>query len=251
MASSSSERAFPVLSPAGHGAYAPFPVPQGAGVERVSAADPVRRLFLLAPGMPVPSFPSAWVFEEGAQADLVFIVLPGVSAEIPVLADLAGEGAQVRLWGIYLSGGDDRVRIDVTLHHRCAGCLSRQCFNGILSGAAEDAFSGTIIVAPDAQRTEAYQENHNLLLSGQARVQTQPVLEIYADDVQCSHGATVGSLDEQEQFYLRSRGIPQEEARVLQMLSFLSPVIDRIPDGCGREALAARVEEAVRKLAAS
>ena len=89
-------------------------------------------------------------------------------------------------------------------------------------------FDGIIVVAPDAQQTEAFQENHNIVLTDEAAVQTKPQLEIYADDVKCSHGATVGRLNEDELFYMRSRGVPEAEARALQMLSFLSPVI---PEG--------------------
>ena len=91
---------------------------------------------------------------------------------------------------------------------------------------ARARFDGRIIVNQDAQKTEAYQTNRNLLLSENAVVETLPQLEIYADDVKCSHGATVGYLDENEQFYMRSRGISLEEARRLQMLSFLSPVME-------------------------
>ena len=93
---------------------------------------------------------------------------------------------------------------------------------------------------PGAGQTQAYQEDHNLLLSDEARIETLPQLEIYADDVQCSHGATVGRLNEDEQFYMRSRGIPEAEAKVLQILSFAAPVT------AGDEALAAQVEDAVR-----
>ena len=89
-------------------------------------------------------------------------------------------------------------------------------------------FDGLIHVAPDAQKTEAYQENHSILLSGEAQVQTSPQLEIYADDVVCSHGATIGSLSEDELFYMRSRGIPEAEARQMQIQSFLSPVLSRL-----------------------
>jgi Fe-S cluster assembly protein SufD len=85
-------------------------------------------------------------------------------------------------------------------------------------------FDGRIIVAPDAQQTEAYQENHNIVLSEGARVETTPQLEIYADDVKCSHGATTGRLDEDALFYMRTRGVPEAEAKVLQMISFLAAV---------------------------
>ena len=96
------------------------------------------------------------------------------------------------------------------------------------------------MVAPDAQKTEAFQENHNILFTESAKVETRPQLEIYADDVKCSHGATVGRLNEDELFYMRSRGIPKEEAETLQMLSFLSPVI---PEGREKE-----IENAIRSL---
>ena len=98
----------------------------------------------------------------------------------------------------------------------------------INAGEAKCGFFGKIVIAPDAQRTEAFQENHNILLSDTARVNTKPRLEIYADDVKCSHGATVGKLNEDEQFYMRSRGIPEDEAKVLQMISFVAPVLETI-----------------------
>ena len=106
-------------------------------------------------------------------------------------------------------------------------------------------------MAQDAQKTEAYQENHNLLISDAARMDTRPQLEIYADDVKCSHGATVGRLNEEEQFYMRSRGIPEREAMVLQMLSFISPVISHIPDLQTRENVSAIAEKAIRSIGMS
>ena len=126
------------------------------------------------------------------------------------------------------------------MHHCAPGCKSTQLFNGIAGGQAQVSFHGTIVVAPDAQQTEAYQENHNIVLTPEAKVTTQPQLEIYADDVKCSHGATVGQLNEEELFYMRSRGIPESEAKTLQMLSFLSPVV---PEGREEE-----IEQAVKQL---
>ena len=168
------------------------------------------------------------------------MVLPGESRDIDVAIDIVGEGAEVSLKGLYLCGGDERVNFRILMHHRAGGCVSHQLFNGIAGGSSRVTFDGRIIVAPDAQKTEAYQENHNIVLSDQAHVETTPQLEIYADDVKCSHGATIGQLDEDAQFYMRSRGIPEQEARTLQMLSFLSPVI---PEGREEE-----VEKAVRSL---
>ena len=176
----------------------------------------------------------------GEKLELTFVVLPGESRDIDVAIDLVGEGAEVSLKGLYLCGGDERVNFRILMHHRAPGCVSRQLFNGIAGGSSRVTFDGRIIVAPDAQKTEAYQENHNIVLSDRAHAETMPQLEIYADDVKCSHGATVGRLDEEALFYMRTRGVPEKDAKVLQMLSFLSPVT---PEG-DRE----RVEEAVLKL---
>ena len=176
----------------------------------------------------------------GERLELQFVVLPGESREIEVSIDLEGPGAEAHIKGLYLCGADEKVRFRVLMHHRAPGCRSTQLFNGIAGGKADVRFDGTIVVAPDAQQTEAYQENHNIVLTPEAKVETKPQLEIYADDVKCSHGATVGQLNEDELFYMRSRGIPEAEARTLQMLSFLSPVIP-----AGREE---EIEAAVRRL---
>lgn len=176
---------------------------------------------------------------------MTVIVLPGVSADIPVTVDLEEPGAELILKGIYLSDGSDEVDITITVNHKVGDCRSRQLFKGLASGSAKCSFFGKIIVAPDAQKTEAYQENHNIILSDYASVNTKPQLEIYADDVKCSHGATVGKLSEEEQFYMRSRGIPEDEARILQMISFVAPVLAGIED----ETLVSEVEEGIRKLA--
>ena len=176
----------------------------------------------------------------GEKLELTFVVLPGESRDIDVAIDLVGEGAEVSLKGLYLCNGDERVNFRILMHHRAPGCLSRQLFNGIAGGSSRVTFEGRIIVAPDAQKTEAYQENHNIVLSDRAHAETMPQLEIYADDVKCSHGATVGRLDDEALFYMRTRGVPEKDAKVLQMLSFLSPVTP--------ESDRERVEKAVLEL---
>ena len=181
-----------------------------------------------------------YVVGAGEKLELTFVVLPGESRDIDVAIDLVGEGAEVSLKGLYLCGGDERVNFRILMHHRAPGCVSRQLFNGIAAGSSRVTFDGRIIVAPDAQKTEAYQENHNIVLTDSAHAETMPQLEIYADDVKCSHGATVGRLDEESLFYMRTRGVPEKDAKVLQMLSFLSPVT---PEG-DRD----RVEKAVLQL---
>lgn len=206
-----------------------------------------------SPTTKVTEIPSNIEVGADAALDLTVIVLPGVSARIPLTIDLTGAHSEVRLSGIYLCSGHDEVTFDITMHHRTGDCRSQQTFNGLATGKAKCGFFGKIVIAPEAQRTEAFQENHNILLSDSARVNTKPRLEIYADDVKCSHGATVGKLNEDEQFYMRSRGIPEDEAKVLQMISFVAPVLENIPedstDGTpARTAVAELVENAIRGL---
>lgn len=185
---------------------------------------------------------------EGESADLVFIIMPGVDADIDLNLFLEGSGAEVNISGLYLCGGSEKVRFSIEMNHKVPFCISRQLFKGIVGGTAKADFYGKIIVAKDAQRTEAYQENHNLLLSDVAKVNTKPQLEIYADDVKCTHGATIGRLNEEEQFYMRSRGITLEEARVLQMVSFASPVLENIKDEKLRAEIQEEIEKSVREL---
>lgn len=184
----------------------------------------------------------------GGRADMVLLVLPGVSCDIRLDVNLSGEGAEANVYGAYVCGGDERVKIAVDMHHKVPHCCSRQLFKGIAGGVSKVDFYGKIIVAQDAQRTEAYQENHNILLTDGAKVDTKPQLEIYADDVKCSHGATIGRLNEEEQFYMRSRGITLEDAKVLQMISFIAPVLESIEDESEREQISARFENAIRTL---
>jgi len=195
-----------------------------------------------------PAIPPKFILEEDSSLNVCIVVLPGVDKDITISADLAGPGANLSLSGIYVCAGNERVSFRTEVLHRSGNCISDQVVNGIASGSSKVGFFGRIIVAPDAQKTEAFQTNRNIVLSREAKVDTRPQLEIYADDVKCSHGATVGSLNEDEQFYMRSRGIPEQEAKVLQMLSFLSPVLEKIPDEESREILRDRIEKAVRSL---
>ena len=186
--------------------------------------------------------------QSGQRKDLVLLVYPGVSCDIRLDVTLAGEGAEANIYGAYVCGGDEKVNIAVDMHHDLPHCNSRQLFKGIAGGKSRVDFYGKIIVAQDDQRTEAYQENHNILLSDDARVDTKPQLEIYADDVKCSHGATIGRLNEEEQFYMRSRGITLEDAKVLQMISFIAPVLENIDDESQRETIAAEFESNIRNI---
>lgn len=186
--------------------------------------------------------------QSGQRTDMVLLVYPGVSCDIRLDVRLAGEGAEANIYGAYVCGGKEKVKISVDMRHDVPHCNSRQLFKGIAGGDSRVDFYGKITVAQDAQKTEAYQENHNLLLSDGAKVDTKPQLEIYADDVKCSHGATIGRLNEEEQFYMRSRGISLEDAKVLQMISFIAPVLEHVEDEACRQSLASSMEESIRKI---
>ena len=183
-----------------------------------------------------------------ASETVIVVVMPGVSVDLKFDVELVGEGAEANLYGAYICAGQEKVKIAVDMHHKVPHCNSRQLFKGIAGGSSKVDFYGKIIVAKDAQRTEAYQENHNLLLSDGAKVDTKPQLEIYADDVKCSHGATIGRLNEEEQFYMRSRGITLEDAKVLQMISFVAPVLENINGDAEREEITAALESAIRNI---
>ena len=167
--------------------------------------------------------------DAGESLTMTLVVPPGCPGRLPLEIELAGEGACLDLAGVYLCPEDEQVDLRVLVRHTAGGCRSRQLFKGLVGGTARVGFDGLIYVAPGAQRTEACQESHSLLLSDTARAEARPQLEIYADDVQCSHGATSGYLNPDELFYLRSRGIPEAEARRLQMIAFLAPVLSRLP----------------------
>ena len=183
-----------------------------------------------------------------ASETVIVVVMPGVSVDLKFDFELVGEGAEANLYGAYICAGQEKVKIVVDMHHKVPHCNSRQLFKGIAGGNSRVDFYGKIIVAKDAQRTEAYQENHNLLLSDGAKVDTKPQLEIYADDVKCSHGATIGRLNEDEQFYMRSRGITLEDAKVLQMISFVAPILENIPGDAEREEITLALESAIRNI---
>ena len=202
---------------------------------------------MLSPQSSSMTIPQHIVVERDACVDMVLLVLPGVNCDLKLDVRLAGEGAEANIYGAYVCGGEEKVNISVDMHHDFPHCNSRQLFKGIAGGTSRVDFYGKIIVAQDAQRTEAYQENHNILLSDGAKVDTKPQLEIYADDVKCSHGATIGRLNEEEQFYMRSRGITLEDAKVLQMISFIAPVLEQLSEA-DREAVACKIEDSIREI---
>ena len=142
---------------------------------------------------------------------------------------LGGAGIESTLYGLYLGHGQQLVDNHTAILHAHPNCSTREVYKGILDGAAHAVFNGKVYVTPEAQKTDAKQTNRNLLLSDRARVDTKPQLEIFADDVKCTHGATVGRLDEMALFYLRSRGIPTTLARKVLTYAFAAEVLEEIP----------------------
>jgi len=150
---------------------------------------------------------------------------------------LAGEGLECVLNGLYLTRGDQLADHHMIVEHAQPRCASHEYFNGILDDRSKGVFHGRILVQPVAQKTDAKQTNRNLLLSDEATVDTKPQLEIYADDVKCTHGATVGQMNEDSIFYLRARGIGLEKARQMLMHAFAGEIIDRVKCEPAREIL--------------
>ena len=153
----------------------------------------------------------------------------------------SGEHAECDLNGLYLAGDRQLIDYHIDVHHGLPNCASRENFKGILYGKGRAVFDGLVYVAKDAQKTDAAMSNRNLILSPSAEVDTKPQLEIYADDVKCSHGTTVGQIEPEMLFYLRSRGISAAMARRMLCLGFAGEIIDAL----GSEPLVREVSEYV------
>jgi Fe-S cluster assembly protein SufD len=150
---------------------------------------------------------------------------------------LAGEGCECLINGLFIGTGRQHLDNYMLVEHAQPHCESRQFYNGILDGHSHGVFHGRIIVHKDAQKTDAKQTNRNLLLSDDAQIDTKPQLEIYADDVKCTHGATIGQIEENALFYLRSRGIDEASARKLLLLAFANECLDRMKEDAVRSHL--------------
>ncbi len=182
---------------------------------------------------------------QGASSNITShnIALGAALGRNEIAAALEGEGAECTLNGLYLTTGRQHIDNHTTLDHARPHTTSHELYKGILDGKSEGVFHGRIIVRPEAQKTDAIQRNKNLLLSRDAVINTKPQLEIYADDVRCTHGATVGQVDQDAVFYLRSRGIGLEEARSLLTYAFTSDLIEKIPVEAIRTGLAGALFE--------
>jgi len=183
----------------------------------------------------------------GATYDGFVAQLGAALARHEARIDLTGERAEARLNGAYVGDGSQTLDNTTFVTHTAPACTSRQVFKGVLGGTARGVFQGKILVEPDAQQTDGHQLNRTLLLSRGAEIDSKPELEIYADDVKCSHGATAGELEDDALFYLRSRGIPLHEARRLLVEAFLAEATALIGRADVREAIDAAL---ARRLAA-
>lgn len=153
------------------------------------------------------------------------------------------EGGECQLYGMYILDKNQRVDNFSFIDHIAPRCISNEHFKGVLDDAALGSFTGCIQVRPDAQKTEAYQVNNNLLLSDSARINAKPQLIIDADDVKCTHGATVGQIDEEAMFYLRSRGIGKDEARMMMMFGFAHDIVRHVK----LEPLREKIDDLINK----
>jgi len=172
---------------------------------------------------------NTWITQErSSRCEHSTVTLHGGLVRNNLHVKMIGDGAESSALGLYLTDKLQHVDNFTVIEHASPNCISKQHYKGVLDDTSTAAFNGKIHVLPDAQKTEAFQTNNNILLSDTARMHTKPQLEIYADDVKCSHGATVGQLDEDALFYLQSRGIPLDDSRLLLMDAYADDVISHI-----------------------
>jgi len=179
---------------------------------------------------------------EGADYRGFVLTSGGELARQESFIEFSGEGAEAHISGAYLLSGKQHSDFTTRVTHAVPNCVSREVFKGVIADEARGVFQGRIIVAEDAQKTDGHMLNKTLLLSDRAEIDAKPELEIYADDVKCSHGATAGQLDANQLFYLRARGIDEAMARGLLMQSFLSEALEEVADERIRAVLQAHVD---------
>lgn len=157
--------------------------------------------------------------------------------------DLDGEGAETQVYGLYLIDKTQHVENHLKVNHNVPHCTSNEKFKGVLDDEASGVFNGHVYVAPNAQKTDAHQNNSNIILTPKAKINSQPFLEIYADDVKCSHGTSTGQLDQEAMFYMRQRGISKANARILLMYAFAAEVSNHI----GNEMLHEHIDDMIKR----
>lgn len=160
---------------------------------------------------------------------------------------LDGEGIESHMYGLYLVGRDTLADNHTVVDHMKPNSFSNELYKGIMDDSSKGVFNGKIYVRPNAQKTNAFQANRNILLTDQATVNTKPQLEIWADDVKCSHGCTTGQLDEEALFYLRSRGIEKDTARAMMLYAFAGDVVEHVPHPVMKEYIDGLISDRLHK----
>ncbi|WP_454915741.1 Fe-S cluster assembly protein SufD [Xanthobacter sediminis] len=178
-----------------------------------------------------------------ARYDAFVLTLGAALSRLTVYARFGGDGSHMGVRGASLLSGRRHADVTLFVDHAVAGCESRELFKTVLADAARGVFQGKILVRPDAQKTDGRMMSQALLLSDDAEMDNKPELEIFADDVQCGHGATAGALDDKVLFYLMSRGLPRPEAEMLLIQAFAGEAVEYVADPAVREALTARMTQ--------
>ena len=209
----------------------------------IHAGEHYEKVFL---NTPAPDL--HFVQEAGTSLKLHVLNLPdntlSTDNQVSISVEQRGEGCETEIYGLAFLHGNERVNMTTNVQHLTGGGKSTQILKYVLDDAAQGEFFGRLLIAPDAQKTDAQQTNRNLLLSEKALMRTRPQLEIYADDVKASHGATTGQLDESALFYMQQRGISPQTARQLLIAAFMKDVVNTITDEVIREQLLAQIEPA-------
>ena len=212
---------------------------------KISKGDIFERVFINEPGVNL-----LIEQEAGSRVKIVLINLEisssrGLEVSNNITISQLGEGCSTEIYALAFLHGSDSVTVETHVTHAVGGGTSNQLIKFVLDDNARGRFIGDLKIAPDAQQTEAHQTNRNLLLSDTAEMRTQPQLEIYADDVKATHGASTGQLDESALFYMQQRGIDKQKARQLLVNAFMKEVIDTISDEALREQLLNAVDGVV------
>ena len=201
------------------------------------AAGEKKHMLLLSPGNAVLHIRQL----KDSELTLHVLSLSDADAHVQIAVAQDEPGCTTSLYGLAFTRGTQTVDVETHVLHNVGGGTSNQLFKNVLADSSRATFYGELKVLPDAQKTEAFQTNRNILLSREAKMRTRPQLEIYADDVKCTHGATTGQLDPNALFYLQQRGIPLAEAQRLLLQAFFEDVITTIPDETLQEDIRAQI----------
>jgi len=174
---------------------------------------------------------------------IVVITFNGGDIRNRYTVNLDGEGADTKIYGLYLIDKTQHVENYLKVNHNVPRCTSMEKFKGVLDEEASAVFNGHVYVAKNAQKTDAHQNNSNIILTPKAKINSQPFLEIYADDVKCSHGTSTGQLDQEAMFYMRQRGISKANARILLMYAFAAEVSNHI----GNDMLHEHIDDMIKR----